>query len=382
VNPERALELVIQDRDTPRPPRRDPWIGRTLDGRYRIVQHLADGGMGRVYVGEQLQLGMPVAVKLLDAKAWADATLAGRFEREATATALLRHPHVVQVFDWGALPEGGYYLVLELLPGADLASVLMGGGMLGVARTLHVLRQLARALDHAHAHGIVHRDLKPENVMIDEGAGDFVKIVDFGVAHDLRSDGTYSGYGEVIGTPEYMSPEQALGMHDRIGPASDRYSFAAIALEMLTGDLPYPSAPATTTLRMIVEAPPRRPSELGLSIAGLDEVFDRAMARRPDDRFESARAFVDRLEEVLRPSESPRARPCDPVDGSGVRLRPAVAEPIELGRARAMGAAALADLPADEASMARVTAAIVLTGLGLVGSAFAAGWVACLALAG
>jgi serine/threonine protein kinase len=337
---------------------------------------------------------------VLDGSAFADPMLAGRFEREAMATSSLRSPHIVQVFDWGLLPEGGYFLVMELLPGCDLAALMLRGGLLGPRRTLSVLRQLAIAIDHAHEHGIIHRDLKPENVMIDQDAGDFVKVLDFGVARDLRVDTSFTSYGEVVGTPEYMAPEQALGLGDRIGPAADRWALAVIALEMLTGDLPYPSAPATTTLRMIAEAPPRRPSELGVHVPGLDDVFDRAMARRAGDRYPSARELVDALERVLAPMLA--ASDADPNAGSGVRPRfesiaPAMREPAPpiswsvpmsaypIGlRAAAIsgGTTSIADLPTDEASMVRVGAAIVIAGLTLVGSAFAAGWLACMAMTG
>ncbi|WP_157070035.1 serine/threonine-protein kinase [Sandaracinus amylolyticus] len=362
-----------------------------LGDRYRIVRHLADGGMGKVYVGEQIRLGMSVAVKILDRAGYEDPMLAGRFEREAIATAALRCPHIVQVFDWGILPEGGCYLVMELLPGADLATLMMQDGLFGVERTLHVLRQLAIAIDHAHSHGIVHRDLKPENVMVDLEAGDFVTVLDFGVARDLRQSSTFSDYGEVVGTPEYMSPEQAMGLEDLVGPACDRWALAVIAMEMLTGDLPYPSAPATTTLRYIAESVPRRPSELGFSVPGLDAVFDRAMARKPRDRHGSARELVDDLERVLlawvRANESHDA---DENATSGVRPRLHAAEiaattpeaRVLAAGSYAMSAAAIADMPCDEVSTARMTSAIVLAGLTLVGSAFAAGWMACMALAG
>jgi serine/threonine-protein kinase len=336
---------------------------------------------------------MPVAIKILDARAAEDRALAGRFEREARATASLSSPHVVSVLDRGALPEGGSYLVMELVPGCDLAKLLMEGGLLGLDRTLSVLRQIALAIDHAHERGIVHRDLKPENVMIDASPDeDFVKVLDFGVARDLHAPGTYTDYGEVVGTPEYMAPEQALGIHERIGPASDRYALAAIALEMLTGDLPYPSAPVARTLRMIAEAPPRRPSELGLELPGLDAIFDRAMARRPSHRYPTARAFVEALAERLRgvelpvtpvsaprpPARAARTDSTAPTMPSAVPRSPLV---LDLGHPSGEGLLA-AKLPEHELGAARLATALVLAGLALAASAFAAGWMACLAALG
>lgn len=365
----------------------DRWIGRVLAERYRVEAHLADGGMARVYAAIHVTLSMPVAVKILEARHGVDPRLVGRFQREAMATARLRHPHIVQVLDTGTLPEGELYLVMELLGGADLASIL-ARGRLGARRTMRVLRQLALAIDHAHAQGIVHRDLKPENVMVNEAANDFVKVLDFGVARDLKQDTSYTTYGEVVGTAEYMAPEQALGLADSIGPAADRWALAAMALEMLTGDLPYPSAPLTTTLGMIVDAPPRRPGDLGLCLAGLDEVYDRAMARRAEARYPSAEAFVRALELALEPVLTDDRDPERHSKSGDVRVDPSCA-----GRAMSVFAkgecAELAMSISGSHSAAshgvvfpfRFGPAVVLAALTILSSAFAMGWMAALAIA-
>ncbi len=360
--------------------RGDPWLGRVLAERYRIEGHLADGGMGRVYSAIHIALAMPVAIKILESHTVRDPKLAGRFEREAMATASLQHPHIVQVLDWGCLPEGELYLVMELLAGVDLASTLSRGELLGPRRTLRVLWQLALAIDHAHQRGIVHRDLKPENVMMNEAACDFVKVLDFGVARDLKQDTSYTTYGEVVGTPEYMAPEQALGLSDTIGPAADRWALAAIALEMLTGDLPYPSAPVITTLRMIVEAPPRRPGDLGLRVTGLDEVFDRAMARRANARYPTACAFVRSLTHVLEPviTSEVLTRDLSATDG-GLSL--ALIHDGEAKGTRALSCGVLwTHMRTSDTSLLRC-GAVALATMALMSSAFAMGWVACLVMA-
>ncbi|MDQ3036956.1 MAG: serine/threonine protein kinase, partial [Myxococcota bacterium] len=279
----------------------DPELGEVIADRYRIVELLAEGGMGRVYIGEHVELGLPVAIKLLPVGT-ADEKLIERFRREAVAAAQLRSPHVVQVFDFGRTRHGAFYLVMELLEGRDLATLLAHDGPPGAARTLDLLRQIARALDHAHAHGIVHRDLKPENVFVIEGScySDYAKVLDFGVAKSvLRGSGDLTDVGTVLGTPAYMAPEQATADVARIGPACDRYALAAVALELLTGATPYVHDEPLQTLRALVDEEPRMPSALGLAVDGLDALFARALAREPGERFGSASGFVEALAVVL-----------------------------------------------------------------------------------
>ncbi|UJR81262.1 serine/threonine-protein kinase [Sandaracinus amylolyticus] len=279
----------------------DPRIGEVVGDRYRIVRLLAEGGMGRVYVAEHLEIGMPVAVKLLPV-ATDDEKAIKRFRREAVAAAQIRSPHVVQVFDFGRTRDGSFYLVMELLHGRDLANTMEQDGLPDPDRAVDLLRQIARALDQAHAHGIVHRDLKPENVFVVDGScyADYVKVLDFGVAKSvLRGAGSLTDVGTVLGTPAYMAPEQAMGDVDRIGPACDRYALGALALELLTGATPYPYESAARTLRALADEPPRLPSDLGVRAEGLDAVFARALARDPRDRFISASGFVEALAKVV-----------------------------------------------------------------------------------
>jgi serine/threonine-protein kinase len=299
----------------------DPRIGETIGGRFRVVGLLAEGGMGgRIYEGEHVELGLPVAIKLLPVVTEEEASVK-RFRREAIAAAQLRSPHVVQVLDFGRTRDGAFYLVMEKLAGRDLARRTREEGLPSPREAIAILRQIALVLDHAHSIGLVHRDIKPENVfVVEEGAvsGVHVKMLDFGVAKSfLRGGATVTDVGVVLGTPAFMSPEQALGDPDKLAPPVDRYALAAVALELLTGQLPYPYSTASETLQALMTEEPRLPSALGLRIAGLDEVLARGLARDPEARFESSAAFVDALEKVLStapaPSEAPRVSTVRPV---------------------------------------------------------------------
>ncbi len=207
------------------------WIGRFVDGRYRVVEKLAEGGMGSVFVAEHVTLGKLVALKVIHPSLAGDDDFAERFAREAMVSAKLDHPHVASAMDFGRLPEGGAYLVLQLVRGPSVQDVLEREGALAWPRVCAIGAQVADALAAAHAEGIVHRDLKPENVLLerrDDGA-EHVKVLDFGIARvDASPQGPSAGLsragtgrpiatraltrrGMVVGTPGYMSPEQALG---------------------------------------------------------------------------------------------------------------------------------------------------------------------------
>ncbi|HJL16682.1 MAG TPA: serine/threonine-protein kinase [Sandaracinaceae bacterium LLY-WYZ-13_1] len=296
---EDLLERVSQS-----PPAADPWLGRTVADRYRVLSVLADGGMSRIYAAEQIGLGAQVAIKVLPA----DRISAGgveRFRREARASVRLRSPHLPTVLDFGQLPDDSFFMVMERLLGEDLAQRLARERLLPAPRALRVLRQVANALDVAHAQGFVHRDLKPENVFLvtDLVYEDFVKVLDFGIAKEvLRPSGSLTGAGTILGTPGFLPPEQALsGDGAVVTPASDVYSLCAMALELLTGELPHPTDRPMRMLERLVSEPPRSPSELGLPVPGLDEVFAKGLARDPEARFQSAGELVDALEAVLAP---------------------------------------------------------------------------------
>ena len=297
----------------------EPEVGEVVDERFHITSLLADGGMGRVVQAVDLQTGREVALKYVRREV-ADDVAASRLALEAKVLDRLRHPNVVEFIHSGELADGGPYYVMERVRGAELVDVLYGR-TISIPRALGILRQLAAVLDHAHGNGIVHRDLKPENVIVvDRGGADLVKVLDFGIARSLApSDPKLTQKGMVLGTPTYMSPEQALGI--AVAPASDRYSLAVMAFEMLTGSLPRAERRSPILMvEAIVRTAPLAPSAVGLEVEGLDAIFAQALAARPEQRFTDAASFVDALEECLAsrmfceddvrdPSYAPRATP-------------------------------------------------------------------------
>lgn len=218
-----------------------------INGRYRLHGMIGEGGMGAVYCGEHLAVGRPVAVKLVHAIHARNPQIVGRLTREARATAAIASENVVQVLDAGEDPQAGLFLVMELLTGEDLEQRLRREGRLSPEEAIRIADQAARGLGHAHARGVIHRDLKPANVFLceREDAPSLVKIVDFGIAklvHDASAPicaGNFTFGGCVVGTPQYMSPEQAQGLED-IDLRTDVYSLGALLFEMLVGRPPLP----------------------------------------------------------------------------------------------------------------------------------------------
>lgn len=259
-----------------------------LDGRYRLLSCIADSGMGAVHVAEVLETGARVAIKL----STSIPSSATSLRDEIRVLRKLEGERVVPVLDEGVTPEGEPFFVMPLLPGCDLGALLRRSGPLDHARILRILASLARVIDSVHRLGVVHGDIKPGNVFI--GLDDEVTLIDFGLAVDRREETRNVPY-LVLGTPEYMAPEQVLGVSGSVRASSDRYAFAAIALEMLTGQRPYPSQTIGALLLTILDSRPRLPSELGYASLGVDAIFARAMARDPDRRYARAQAFVDAL---------------------------------------------------------------------------------------
>jgi len=266
-----------------------------LQGRYRILHKIAAGAMGVVYRGERVQLGRPVAVKFLHPWIASQKTFLSRFENEARAMSRLAHPHCVSVIDFGV--EGSPYLVMDFVTGQTLRDAL-GPGPKPPARALHVVRQLLAGLGHAHAQGIVHRDLKPDNLILsdEEGLQDHLRILDFGLAK-LR-DGPAMTAGLAVGTPSYMSPEQtgAAGMVDA---RSDLYAVGVLLFELLAGRKPFEANHIGELILMHRETaiPPLRAAVPGGAIsAELEAVVGKAMAKRQDDRYQSAAELAAALE--------------------------------------------------------------------------------------
>ncbi|HZR91151.1 MAG TPA: Stk1 family PASTA domain-containing Ser/Thr kinase [Gaiellaceae bacterium] len=265
----------------------DTLIDRVLDGRYRVVSKLGSGGMASVYLAEDQELGRRVAIKLLDERHAQDEQFVERFRREAESAAGLSHPNVVSIYDRGEA-EGTYYIAMEFLEGKTLKELLVSRGPTPVRVAIDYTRQILSALDFAHRHGIVHRDIKPHNVVVAPDGR--LKVTDFGIARSGSSQVTEAG--SIIGTAQYLSPEQAKGAP--VHPSSDLYSVGIVLYEMLTGAVPFTGETALEIamkhLSTVPEPPSlRRPPGLGDVPHALDQVVLRALAKDPAERYQSAR---------------------------------------------------------------------------------------------
>ncbi len=276
--------------------------GETI-GPYRIVAQIGRGGMASVYKANQASLGRTVALKVLPEQLSGDPGFGERFRAEAMTVAALHHPNILQVFDYGE-EAGRSYLVSELIDGGTLADRL--GRPLSLAESIALLRPIASALDYAHGRGVVHRDVKPSNVLC---AADGRPILsDFGLARMFEvSLPRITQTGTMLGTPQYMAPEQALG--GDAGPAADRYALAIIAYEMLTGDVPFHADTPLATLLAHAQKPLPLPRERNAALTEVVEsVLLKGLAKSPVDRYPTASAFVDALDAAATGAFGPRAR--------------------------------------------------------------------------
>jgi hypothetical protein len=299
--------------------------GDLLGSKYRLVQRIGAGGMGQVWLADHEALDREVAVKLI-APAEPSPVALRRFEREARLAGRLRSPHVAQLYDFG-LHDGQPYLVMERLEGEDLHRRLERGP-LSLEEVARLVDGVAMALAEAHEHGIIHRDIKPANVFFTRaGAREVVKVLDFGIAVSAGTAAALTGEGAIIGTPQYMSPEQSQGQP--VDARSDLWSLAVVAYEALTGVQPFEGGNDWEALAAIAKRPVPPPSTL---VAGLpeavDEFFRRALRRQPSRRFPTALTFTtcfaaaargDRLERVEASDTAPMQWPGDSGEGKPAR---------------------------------------------------------------
>jgi len=272
-------------------------IGIVLQGTYRIVRPLAEGGCGEIYLAAHTRLPGRFAVKLLHRSLVRDSDAFSRFQQEAEITSSLRHPHIVQVFDFNVTDSGVPYLVMELLEGKLLAQRIAAAGALDPTAAVDIVDQIASALNAAHSRGIVHRDLKPENVMLlaDAGVADFVKVLDFGISQASWRPRLTEGE-RVAGTPQFMSPEQACGLRDRIDHRSDQFSLAAIAYLLLTGQEPFRGDSPIAVLYEVVHHDPPPPSQIIPALGPeISTVVMRGLAKESVERYPNVLAFASAL---------------------------------------------------------------------------------------
>jgi tRNA A-37 threonylcarbamoyl transferase component Bud32 len=280
--------------------------GQVIEGKYRIVRLLGEGGMGAVYEGENVRIHRRVAIKVLHAGVAENLDAVQRFEREAQAAGRIGSDHIVEVIDLGNLPDGDRFMVMEYLDGESFSQRIHGRGRLPPAEAAGIMVQLLEGLAAAHGAGIFHRDLKPDNVYLlrsKKGQGDFVKILDFGISkfNKLNKDSGMSmtRTGAVMGTPYYMSPEQAKGSKE-MDHRSDLYSAGVMLYEAITGQVPFNAETFNELIFKIVleTAPPPQQLAPGLDPA-FSSIMQKAMAREPNDRFQTAQEFAGAMQAWL-----------------------------------------------------------------------------------
>ena len=355
-------------------------VGSVLAGTYRLDALIGEGGMGAVFRGRDVLQRIDVAIKVLHPDFSRDPELSRRFEREAKSAKRLSHPNCIQVIEFGETADGMKYLVMQLLEGTELQNIV--DGAVEPARAVDLILQVLRGLEHAHAQGVIHRDLKPQNIFVtrEPDGSQVLKLVDFGIAKIVAGDGAHEQMtraGMVFGTPQYMSPEQALGVE--IDARADLYAVGVLLYQLVTGKLPFNSDDPVALIRMQVSTePPQLPNAVPKELTA---IIMRLLAKQKDQRFPDARTVRMALERYLG-AQGPKARPGDnplldiaTTGGPDLSGLVSVAKPLpDALKPRPM---TLVESMLDQDSLhKRPWFRIVLVALLLGGAAFAAYWFA------
>ncbi|MBL8917413.1 MAG: protein kinase [Myxococcaceae bacterium] len=280
--------------------RSDRMVDKVINGRYRIIRKLGQGGMGAVYLAEQAGIGHRVALKFLKSEFSNDAEIARRFLNEAKTYAKVVHPNAVTFHEFGQDDEGNLFIAMEYCEGVDLKKTIAERGRLSVVEAIEVVTQVADVLADAHTKQVVHRDLKPENIMIRKGLrGMHAKVLDFGIARLMDAHTKLTMQGAIAGTPRYMSPEQVEGREVDI--RADIYALGIVCFEALTGQQPFDGATIAEIMRKQVTDPLPRLANYGpeLDLPPLQAVLDKACAKRRDDRYPDMVAFASALSQAI-----------------------------------------------------------------------------------
>lgn len=302
------------------------WSRGSRLGDYEILEPIARGGMGDVYRARQARLNREVAVKVLLGGAFAGRAFLQRFQREAEAAASLSHPNIVSIFEVGD-HEGQPFFSMELIDGQNLADVIRDHRP-SVDESVRLLKTLAEAVRYAHEHGILHRDLKPSNILVDRSGQPH--ITDFGLARRVEENSELTLPGQVIGSPNYVAPEQARGATSSLGPAVDIYSLGAVLYHLLTGRPPYLADTVAETLRLAVDTEPVSPRLLNPSVSrDLETLCLKCLEKSPERRYASARQLAEELSRVIR-KEPIQVRPVSRLEGAyrWCRRKPALASAV------------------------------------------------------
>jgi serine/threonine-protein kinase len=299
----------------------DPLVGQTLAGKYLVEQLIKRGGMGAVYRGKHVMMDKTVAIKVLRPSLAGDDDVVARFSREAKAASRISHPHAVSVTDFGEAENGVVFLVMEYLDGRTLKDIIRSEGPIPLSRAVEITRQVSGALDAAHKEGVVHRDLKSDNIMLSQtNGGDWAKVLDFGIAKIQQPEGVrdhdITAANLVLGTPQYMSPEQC-SQTGPIDARSDVYSLGVIVYEMLAGRVPFTGESPTVIMMKQVQDPPPSILEARPDLpASVDKLIERALAKQPVDRFQTAGDLSEALTQAAADA------------GDSVSVTPPVAETV------------------------------------------------------